>query len=291
MIIGLPEALDYAQRNGIAIAAVNTPFFEGLLGTISAAEAGGVPVILAHAQGHESVMALDDIGPAMVALATRSPAPFVLHIDHGEDIDYLARGLDLGFNSVMMDGSRLPFEENVARTREVVQLARARGVGVEGELGVMTGNENGDPDQGIADRSLYTDPAQAREFVARTGVTCLAASFGTVHGLYHQEPHLSYPLLDELVAATGVPLVMHGGSGLSDDEYRRCIQHGVRKINYYTYAAKTALDAVREAAADPATFVFPPVGVAARKAVETDVAGFIATLAGRRLAGAGSAAR
>lgn len=290
MIIGLPEALAYAERNRIAIAAVNTPFFEGLLATISAAETAGVPVILAHAQGHESVAALDDIGPAMVALATRSPAPFVLHIDHGEDIDYISRGLDLGFNSVMIDGSRLPFEENVARTREVVELAGARGIGVEGELGVMTGNENGDPSQGVADRSLYTDPAQAREFVARTGVTCLAASFGTVHGLYHQEPRLSYPLLDELVAATGVPLVMHGGSGLSTEEYHRCIEHGVRKINYYTYAAKAALDAVREAVADPATFVFPPVAVAARQAVEADVAGFIATLAGS-LAGAGSAAR
>lgn len=278
MIIGLSEALAYADKHRIAIAAVNTPFFEGLLGTIAAAEKSGVPVILQHAQVHEGVMAIEDIGPAMVALAKRSEAPFVLHIDHGEDIDYIVRGLDLGFNSAMIDGSRLPFEENVARTAEVVKLANERGFGVEGELGVMTGNENGDPDQGIADEELYTDPENAREFVARTGVTALAASFGTVHGVYHREPSLKYPLIDELCAATGVPLVMHGGSGLSPEEYRLSIQHGVRKINYYTYAAKTALDAAREAIKDESNILFPKVAVAAQKAVEADITAFIQSL-------------
>ncbi|MCA0306557.1 MAG: class II fructose-bisphosphate aldolase [Actinobacteria bacterium] len=281
MIIGLGEALDYARTHGIAIAAVNTPFFEGLVATIDAAEATGVPVILQHAQVHENVMSIEDIGPAMVALAARSEAPFVLHIDHGEDIDYIARGLEVGFNSAMIDGSLLPFEENVARTAAVVALARERGVGVEGELGVMTGNENGDPSQGVADADLYTDPAQAREFVARTGVTALAASFGTVHGVYHREPEINYPLIDRLCDATGVPLVMHGGSGLTAQEYRACIAHGVRKINYYTYAAKVALDAAREAASDPATILFPKVAAASTRAVEADVARFIRTLAGQ----------
>ncbi len=278
MIIGLSEALAYADKHRIALAAVNTPFFEGLLGTIAAAEKSGVPVILQHAQVHEGVMAIEDIGPAMVALAKRSEAPFVLHIDHGEDIDYIVRGLDLGFNSAMIDGSRLPFEENVARTAEVVKMATERGFGVEGELGVMTGNENGDPDQGIADEELYTDPENAREFVARTGVTALAASFGTVHGVYHREPSLKYALIDELCAATGVPLVMHGGSGLSPEEYRLSIQHGVRKINYYTYAAKTALDAAREAIKDESNILFPKVAVAAQKAVEADITAFIQSL-------------
>lgn len=281
MIIGLREALDYGRRHGIGIAAVNTPFFEGLLATIRAAEATGVPVILQHAQVHEGVMAIEDIGPAMVALATRSDAAFVLHVDHGEDIDYIARGLEVGFNSAMIDGSRLPFEENVARTAEVVRFAAERGVGVEGELGVMTGNENGDPSQGLADENLYTDPGQAKEFVARTGVTALAASFGTVHGLYHREPQLNYPLIDELCAASGVPLVMHGGSGLSDDEYRQCIAHGVRKINYYTYAAKAALDGARAEAANPETILFPKVADAATRAVQADVTAFVRTLAGQ----------
>ncbi len=281
MIIGLPDALAYAQQHGIAIAAVNTPFFESLLGTIRAAEASGVPVILQHAQVHEQVMAIEDIGPAMVALASRSEAPFVLHVDHGEDVDYIARGFEVGFNSAMIDGSLLPFEENVARTTEVVQLATERGFGVEGELGVMTGNENGDPSQGIADENLYTDPEQAHEFVARTGVGALAASFGTVHGLYHREPQINYSLIDRLREAAGVPLVMHGGSGLSAAEYSACIAHGVRKINYYTYAAKVALDAAREAVADPEAVLFPKVGAAVTRAVEADVTAFIRTLAGQ----------
>lgn len=281
MLIGLKDALEYGQTHGMAIAAVNTPFFEGLLATIRAAEAVGVPVILQHAQVHEEVMAIEDIGPAMVALARRSEAPFVVHVDHGSDIEYIARGLDVGFNSAMIDGSQLPFEENVARTAEVVQLAAQRGVGVEGELGVMTGNENGDPDQGVADESLYTDPEKAREFVARTGVTALAASFGTVHGLYHREPQINYELIDRLREATGVPLVMHGGSGLSADEYRQCIAHGVRKINYYTYAAKAALDAARKAAADPDIVLFPKVAAAVTAAVEADATAFVRILAGQ----------
>lgn len=278
MLIGLDEALRYAQKNNIAIAAVNTPYFEGLLGTIAAAEKAGVPVILQHAQVHESTLSIDDIGPAMLALATRSEAPFVLHVDHGEDIDYIARGLDIGFNSVMIDGSTLPYEENVARTTEIVKLAKERGVGVEGELGVMTGNENGDPSQGIADETLYTEPAQAKEFVERTGVTALAASFGTVHGMYHQEPKLNYELIEQLRDATGVPIVMHGGSGLSLDEYHRSITRGVRKINYYTYAAKAALDAALRAADEPNTILFPKVAKAVSAQVESDVAEFIQAL-------------
>ena len=278
MIIGLSEALAYADQHKVAIAAVNTPFFEGLLAAIAVAERTGVPVILQHAQVHEKVMALDDIGPAMVALAKRTDAACVLHIDHGEDIEFISRGLDIGFNSAMFDGSHLAFEENVARTREVVALASAQGFGVEGEIGVMTGNENGDPSQGTADESLYTDPDQAREFVQRTGVTALAASFGTVHGIYHREPQLNYDLIDRLCDATGVPLVMHGGSGLSPEEYQLSIKHGVRKINYYTYAAKAALDAVREAVKNESTILFPPVAKAAQKAVEADLTAFINSL-------------
>lgn len=281
MIIGLGEALAYGQRHGIAIAAVNTPFFEAVVATIRAAEATGVPVILQHAQVHEAEMAIEDIGPAMVALARRSDAPFVLHVDHGEDLDYIRRGFAVGFNSAMIDGSRRPYEENVAVTAEVVAVASELGFGVEGELGVMTGNENGDPSQGVADENLYTDPAQARDFVARTGVTALAASFGTVHGLYHREPRINYPLIDELRAASGVPLVMHGGSGLRTEEYRQSIAHGVRKVNYYTYAARAALDAARAEAARPEVILFGKVAAAATAGVERDVTAFIRTLAGQ----------
>lgn len=280
MLIGLREALDWADTHSSALAAVNTPFFEALLATIDVGEQTGVPIILQFAQVHEPLVSIADIGPAMVELARRSDAPFVLHVDHGEDIDYIRTGLDIGFNSAMFDGSHLDFATNVARTREVVELASDRGFGVEGEIGVMTGNENGDPSQGAADASLYTDPEVASEFVRQTGVTCLAASFGTVHGMYNAAPELNFDLLDRLTAATGVPIVMHGGSGLDADEYRASIAHGVRKINYYTYAAKAALDAARPVANDPDVILFPKVAMAAREGVRRDVAGFVAALTG-----------
>lgn len=280
MLIGLGEALAYAEKNDVALAAVNTPFFEALLATIDVGEKTGVPIILQFAQVHEGVVGIEEIGPAMVELAKRSSAPFVLHVDHGEDIDYIKKGLDIGFNSCMIDGFHRSYDDNVRVTREVVELASARGIGVEGEIGMMTGNENGDPSQGIADESLYTDAAVARDFVRATGVTCLAASFGTVHGVYRQKPKLDYDLIATLRRETGVPIVMHGGSGLTDEEYRESVRHGVRKINYYTYAAKAAYDAVLPLIEDQNVILFSNLAAAARRGVEVDVETFVKTLTG-----------
>ncbi|MCG7428033.1 class II fructose-bisphosphate aldolase [Helcobacillus sp. ACRRO] len=278
MLISMKEAYAYAEQNECGLAAVNTPFFELLLAAIDVGEETNTPIILSFAQSHEKYVGIDEIGPAMVTLAERSSAPFVVHVDHGEDIDYIARGLDMGFNSCMIDGSLLPFEDNVEVTSRVVQMAHERGVAVEGEIGAMSGNENGDPSQGLADASLYTTPEEAAEFVRRTGVDSLAASFGTVHGLYRQKPNLDYGLIAELRNAAGVPLVMHGGSGLSIKEYRETIKQGVRKVNYYTYAAKAALEAVRPLAADDETFVFSDLAARAREAVREDIFAFSAAL-------------
>lgn len=279
MLITLTDALAHAESTGCGLAAVNTPFFEALLAAIDVGERTGEPIVLSFAQSHEKYVSIDEIGPAMVALAQRSASPFVVHVDHGEDIDYIRRGLDIGFTSAMIDGSLHPYEENVRITREVVEMAHERGVHVEGELGAMSGNENGDPSQGIADVSLYTKPEEAADFVTRTGVDCLAASFGTVHGLYRREPHLDYALIERLRTAAGVPLVMHGGSGLKAEEYRACIDRGVRKINYYTYAAKAALDSVRYLMADEDTVVFSDVSARARIGVREDVERFVRALA------------
>lgn len=279
MLITLPEALEHAERRNIGLAAVNTPFFESLLATIDVGERLRTPIILQFAQVHEGFVGIEEIGPAMVELARRSEAPFVIHVDHGEDLDYIRKGLEIGFNSCMIDGSLRPYEENVRLTSEVVAMARElEGVGVEAELGVMTGNENGDPSQGVADAALYTDPEQARDFVERTGVDCLASSFGTVHGLYRQKPQIDFELITRLRAESGVPIVMHGGSGLTDDEYRRSIASGVRKINYYTYAAQAAYDAVVPLVEGEDVVFFPPLAVAARQAVETEVSRFVSVL-------------
>lgn len=272
MLIGLRDALDYADANNCGIAAVNTPTLEMLLPAVKAGEKYGVPVIVQHAQVHESVNVIEDIGPVMVELARRSSAPIVVHVDHAESIEYVDRAFSVGFNSAMFDGSTLPFDDNVARTRAVVELAAARGYGVEGELGIMPGREGGVESGGVADQARYTAPKDAATFVAATGVTALACSFGTVHGLYRTKPRLNHALIRELRAACGVPIVMHGGSGLSCDEYRTSIEHGVAKVNYYTYADKAALEAARALLADqPDTHVFSDLTVAARDAVADDL--------------------
>ena len=281
MLTGLKETLDYAESHSCAIAAVNTPTFEALTATLRVAERLNVPVILAHAQSHEAISPITEIGPAMVTLARRASVPCVVHVDHGEDLDYIRTGLELGFTSVMLDGSRLAFQENIDLTRQAVEIAAEFGAGVEGELGVMTGNENGNPDQGIADESLYTDPAAAHEFFERTGVTCLAASFGTVHGLYHREPRLDFDLIAALRHSAGVPIVMHGGSGLSDQEYRHCIAQGVRKINYYTYSATAGLEAAKQMLADnPDLFTFTELAATARHGIGEDITTFINSIYG-----------
>lgn len=272
MLIGLRHALDYAEQNNCGIAAINTPTLELLLATVKVAERHNVPVIVQHAQVHESVNSIEDIGPVMVELARRSAAPVVVHVDHGETIEYVDRGFSVGFSSAMFDGSRLPYDENVAQTRAVVELADARGYGVEGELGIMPGREDGVESAGVADETLYTRPSDAEAFVRATGVTALACSFGTVHGLYKAEPKINYGLIGELRSAAGVPIVMHGGSGLSGDEYRASINRGVRKINYYTYADKAALEAARGLLDEqPDTYVFSDLTVVAQRAIEADV--------------------
>ncbi len=274
MLISLREALDFGQKHNCGIAAINTPTLEMLVAAIKVAERHGIPLIVQHAEVHESVNSIENIGPAMVELAKRSSAPLVVHVDHGESFDYVRRGFDVGFNSAMFDGSRLPYEQNLQVTKDVVALATERGgLGVEAELGVMPGREDGvDSAQGVGDSSLYTDPDLAEEFVSATGVTALACSFGTVHGLYKAEPKINYELISTLRQRTGVPIVMHGGSGLSAAEYRECIKRGVQKINYYTYADKAALEAAKQLLTDePETYVFAPVAVAAERAVEKNL--------------------
>ena len=280
MLISLKEALAYGEENNCGIAAVNTPTFEMLVAAINVAERYDVPMILAHAEVHDPVNSIENIGTAMVELAKRSKAQFVVHVDHGETIDFIRRGFEVGFNSAMFDGSRLPYEDNVAITKEAVALAMNYGANVEAELGVMPGREDGkDSTAGVGDRSLYTDPTLAADFVEQTGVDALACSFGTIHGLYKAEPKLDYDLIVELRKATGVPIVMHGGSGLSCEEYRECISRGVQKINYYTYADKAALEGAKKLLADePETYVMAPVTVAAQKAVEEDLASLVRCL-------------
>ena len=244
MLVTLREILKIAEEKKIAVGSFNTPNMASVKAVIGAAEELNMPVVLMHAQIHEEMglCRMDEIAPVMNLLAQRASVPVCTHLDHGTDVEYLLRGLELGFTSVMYDGSVIPEEENIANTRTVVAAAKKYGASVEAEIGSMGAREGG----GAEGSSIYTDPAAAERFVAATGIDALACAFGTAHGLYLKKPVLDFERLAEIEKRVSVPLVMHGGSGVSEEDYIKVIDLGVRKINYYTYMAKAAGTAVAE---------------------------------------------
>ena len=242
MLITLKNILDIAESKNMAVAAFNVTSLEGILAAIEAAQEEDTPVILQFANiAHGKYIPLETIGKVMVMTADESKVPVCVHLDHGDNFDEIKRALDLGFTSVMYDGSALPFSENIANTRYVTSLANEYGASIEAELGAM--GAEGDNENIFGE---YTDPKVAKLFVGETGIDALAASFGTVHGIYKSEPKLDFERIEKIRESTGIPVVMHGGSGISDADFRKCIDCGVRKINFYTYAAKYAGDAVRQ---------------------------------------------
>lgn len=250
MLINLKEILAQAERGGYAVGAFNTPNMEAAVAVLQAAEELDVPVILMHAEVHEELMPLSLIGPVMVQLAKAAKVPVCVHLDHGNSFPILEQALALGFTSVMYDGSALPYEENLRNTQTVVGMAHRVNASVEAELGRIlrpeTGGEAEDAEDEEDPAAYYTDPTVAKAFVEETGIDALAIAFGTAHGLYTKAPHLHFPIIDQVKAQTGVPLVMHGGSGVSADGFRTAITKGIRKINYYTYMAKAGGKAVQE---------------------------------------------
>jgi len=242
MLVNLKEILKIADERNIAIGSFNTPNLESLQAVISAAEELNQPVIIMHAQIHEEMglCAMDEIAPIMVMFAKKAKVPVCVHLDHGTDTDYVIRGLELGFTSVMYDGSTLDTEENIKNTIFTVKKASALGVSVEAEIGSMGAREGG----GAGDASIYTDPDAAKMFVEKTGIDDLACAFGTAHGFYSSTPKLDFERLSKINSLIDVPIVMHGGSGVSNEDYREVISRGVRKVNYYTYMAKAGAAAL-----------------------------------------------
>lgn len=250
MIVSLKTILELAEAKNIAVGAFNVTTLEGVRAVIAAAEELSQPVILQFANAaHKMYIPLEVIGPIMMDFADQAKVPVCVHLDHGADLDEVKRGLALGFSGIMYDGSALPYAENVANTRAAVELASKYGASVEAEIGSMGREEfasAGGSGEEEAVESCYTDPQQAAQFVKDTGIDALACSFGTVHGIYLKAPKLDIDRVARIREATGVPVVMHGGSGISDEDFRKCISNGVRKINFYTYAAKYAGDYVKE---------------------------------------------
>ncbi len=245
MLVGLSEVIALGKAQNIAVGSFNTPNLECLLAVLDAAEELDVPIIIAHAQCHEDVAPIDKIGPVMIELAKRSKVKVCVHLDHGEDFDYCKRAMDLGFTSVMIDYSTLPYDENVKGTREVVDYAHAHGVEVEAELGALPQREGGGESTAVDPSELYTKPALVPDYLKKTGVDALAIAFGTAHGIYKTKPILNMDIISRVRELTDIPLVMHGGSGISNEEYREVIERGIGKINYYSYMSYAGYASVK----------------------------------------------
>lgn len=242
MLVTLKEVLKIADKDGTAIGSFNTPNLTSVQAVISAAEELNRPVIIMHAQVHEEMglCKMQEIAPIMLMFAKNARVPVCVHLDHGTDTDYVVEGLKLGFTSVMYDGSALDTAENIKNTIFTVKAAAEFGASVEAEIGSMGAREGG----GAGDTSIYTDPDAAKSFVEKTGIDALACAFGTAHGFYKSAPKLDFERLSKIKSMINVPIVMHGGSGVSADDYREVIKRGVRKVNYYTYMAKAGAMAV-----------------------------------------------
>ncbi len=243
MLATLNDVLKIAEGKGCALGAFNTPDLASMHAIINAAEQLNMPIVIMHAQIHEEkgLATLDEIGPIMLFAADRAKVPICVHLDHGTDFDYIKRALDIGYTSVMYEGSMLPLEENIANTSYVVQLSAKYGASVEGEVGSMGSREGGDAE---LNHSIYTEPDIAKRFVDETGIDALACAFGAAHGFYVKEPKLDFERVSKINSMIDVPMVMHGGSGVSDEDFKEVIKRGIRKVNYYTYMAKAGADAV-----------------------------------------------
>ena len=286
MLINLKEILTIADHDNIAIGAFNTPNLECINAVIDAAERLNVPVIISHAELHEDVAPLAKIGPVMVQAAKAAKVPVCVHLDHCETLDYMKQALELGFTGVMYDGSTLSYEENLENTKKAVAMASQYNCGVEAELGAMAAREGGEAASGKATSGkaasgkgrpfaptgpVYTDPDEAVEFCKETKIDALAPSFGTAHGIYKNKPILDFERVKEISIRTRLPLVMHGGSGVSPEDYRKGIECGLRKINYYSYMAKAGTQAVAEKLQAGNVLFFHDLALAAQKAMEEDV--------------------
>lgn len=255
MLVTMKEVLKIAEERNIAVGSFNTPNLENIIAVLEVATRHNVPVILMHAEVHEEVVPIRYIAPVMIALAKAAAIPVCVHLDHCETLEYLEKSLELGFTSVMYDGSLLPYEKNVANTKAAVAIAKKYGASVEAEIGILGGREAGSSDTRKVE-DMYTDPDLAVKFVLETGIDALAASFGTAHGFYASAPKLDFERIEKINQMVDVPLVMHGGSGVSPEDYLRAIDLGIRKINYYSYMAKAGTEGVKRYLAEHPDVMF-----------------------------------
>ena len=229
MLVNMIDMLAKAAAEGYGVGNFDVFNTELLKGVMEAAEEANAPVILAYGPPFEKYSPLKYFAPAVKAWAADTDLPVVLHYDHGTSLEGCVHAVECGCNSIMIDASSKPFEENVKTVREVVDFCHPRGIPVEAELGHV-----GDEGEYSLENYGYTDPVQAKEFVLRTGVDFLAVAIGNQHGVYTAEPKINYDVLQAVREAVDVPLVLHGASGIPAEDIRRCCREGITKINIHT---------------------------------------------------------
>jgi len=243
-LVPVKDLLEKAEREGYAVGAFNCNNMEIIQAIVAAAEAEKSPVIIQASQGAIKYAGLPYIIALAQIAADEATVPVALHLDHGTSFEQVMQCIRYGFSSVMIDGSKLPLEENIALTNKVLDVARAVGVSVEAELGKIGGTED---DIFVHDRdALFTDPDEARVFVERTGVDSLAVAIGTAHGQYKGEPKLDFPRLEKIKSLVKIPIVLHGSSGVPDEAIREAVKLGVRKVNIDTNIREAFVKGVRE---------------------------------------------
>ena len=240
MLVTLEEILRDAEERKYGVGLFNMLNLEMARGIIEAAEQERSPLILGVAEVHLPLIPFEYAALIMNDIAKKATVPVCLHFDHGTDYNKIKTAVDAGFSSVMYDGSALPYEENIANTLAVSKMAHLKGVSVEAELGHVGGGEGG-TDDGIEE--MYTRVDQVQDFIKRADIDALAVAIGTAHGKYKTKPVLDISRLAEIYKVSDKPLVLHGGSGLSDDDFRNTIQNGIRKINICTEMCVAAREA------------------------------------------------
>ncbi len=230
MLVNLNEVLKKAQKEKYAVGLFNTTDTDMLQAVIEAAEESNSPVILGTAEVLLPYGELKLIAPSVIAAAKRASVPVVVHYDHGLTFERCLEALQLGFSSVMFDGSAKAYGQNIEETKEIVKIAHAFGASVEGEIGHV--GEAAKEDNLLTD--MYTTPEEAKAYLDATGVDALAVAIGSAHGVYKKKPMLNIERLKEISGAVKVPLVLHGGSGLSDDDFKNTIRNGIAKVNIFT---------------------------------------------------------
>ncbi|WP_257281733.1 MULTISPECIES: class II fructose-1,6-bisphosphate aldolase [unclassified Endozoicomonas] len=255
-LVSMTEMLKKALEGKYAVGQFNINNLEWTQAILTAAQKTRSPVILGVSEGAARYMGGFKVITAMVNALMESmeiTVPVAIHLDHGSSIEKCKEAIEAGFSSVMIDGSHGPFEENVAMTKTVVDYAHARGISVEAELGVVGGQE----DDVVADNCIYADPQECKELVERTGVDCLAPALGSVHGPYKGLPNLGFDEMLQVKEMTGVPLVLHGGTGIPTADIRNAISRGTAKINVNTENQIAWTNMVRKVLANDADVYDP----------------------------------